>query len=335
MPPRPSVCIVTPALADANNGNWQTAKRWARMLSRDYRVGLTDRWRGEAADVLLALHARRSAASIDRWAGERPGAPLVVVLTGTDLYGDLPAGDAGTLRSLALADRLVVLHDRGILDLPAPYRARAVACFQSASAREPVPKTPHHLRALMVGHLREVKSPQTYFDAARRLAGRRRDIRLDHIGAALEPALGEQALAVQRDCAGCYRWLGPQPHAATRSRIQRAHLLVNSSRMEGGAHVLIEAMRSGTPVLASRIAGNVGMLGADYDGYFEFGDSEGLAALLERCRDRTAILERLQRQCAARAPLFEPAHEQAVLHTLVSGLLAAAAPAAHLMEKPR
>lgn len=321
MSSRPSVCIVTPALADANNGNWQTARRWAGMLGGDYRVVLVERWQGEAADVMVALHARRSAPSIERWAAERPGAPLAVVLTGTDLYADLPAGDAPMLRSLALADRLVVLHDRAVDDLPAPYRAKTVACLQSTPARRTLAKTSKHLRALAVGHLRAVKAPQTYFAAARLLAGRH-GIFLDHIGAALEPALGEEALALQRTGAARYRWLGALPHPATRSRIQRAHLLVNSSLMEGGAHVLIEAMRSGTPVLASRVAGNVGLLGADYDGYFEPGDSAGLAELLERCRDRPAILERLRQQCAARAPLFEPARERAVLRDLLAGLLA-------------
>ncbi len=95
--------------------------------------------------------------------------------------------------------------------------------------------------------------------------------------------------------------------------------------MEGGAHVVMEAIRSGTPVLASRIAGNVGMLGADYAGYFEPGDAEGLAALIERCRDQPAILQDLCRQCAARAPLFEPKRERETLLALLDDLL----------EKPR
>ena len=107
---------------------------------------------------------------------------------------------------------------------------------------------------------------------------------IDHVGAALEPAWAEQALAVMRDCPQ-YRWLGALPHEATRRRIQRAHLLLHPSLMEGGAHVIMEAVRSGTPVLASRVDGNVGMLGPDYAGYFECGDAAGLAELLLRCRD--------------------------------------------------
>ena len=306
-------------MSQANNGNWQTAQRWAQMLRGHYRVTLTGRWDGSEADAMLALHARRSAVSIDQWASTKPDCPLVVVLTGTDLYRDI-AFDASAQRSLTQANRLVVLHERAVDDLPAAYRHKALACFQSTPTYMPQTRKPRrHLRALMVGHLRAEKAPQTYFGAARKLTGRS-DILLDHIGDALDPALGTEAQAVQQACP-LYRWLGPLPHAVARRRIQAAHVLVHSSLIEGGAHVVMEAVRSGTPVIASRISGNVGMLGAEYDGYFEPGDVEGLASLLERCRDNPEWLSRLEAQCALRAPLFEPAREQATLLDLLSGML--------------
>jgi glycosyltransferase involved in cell wall biosynthesis len=177
-------------------------------------------------------------------------------------------------------------------------------------------KSPHGLRALMVGHLREEKDPRTYFEAARRLV-RRADIRLDHVGAALDPALGAEAEALAA-AQPRYRWLGALPHASTRRRIQAAHVLVHPSRMEGGAHVVIEALRSGTPVLASRIDGNAGILGASYGGFFEPGDAAGLAALLERARDDPAMLPALQRQVESRDALFTPEAERATLLRLVA-----------------
>jgi putative glycosyltransferase (TIGR04348 family) len=317
---RPSLVIVTPALADANNGNWQTARRWARMLSPHYRVRLVSEWTaGTSADdvLMLALHARRSAASVAAWREQPQARPLVVALTGTDLYRDIQT-DAAAQRSLALADRLIVLNELGLQSLPAELRPKARVCLQSTPARRPVHKTNRHLRALMVGHLREEKSPQTYFDAVRWLA-EVPGLRFDHIGAGLDPALAAQARALMAEQPR-YRWLGALDHATTRARIQAAHVLVHASRMEGGAHVVIEAITSGTPVLASRIDGNVGLLGDDYGGYFDWGDAAALATGLLRCRQDLAMLPALRRQCEARAERFAPEHERRNLLALIQSL---------------
>jgi putative glycosyltransferase (TIGR04348 family) len=320
---KPSLVIVTPALADANNGNWQTARRWSRFLAAAYRVRLVARWAtgDEPADAMIALHARRSAASIAAWAAQSPRRPLLLVLTGTDLYRDI-AHDADARRSLALADRLVVLNELGAGGLADAERARCDIVLQSCAARQPLGKTARHLRVLMVGHLRDEKDPCTFFRAVRRLA-RRADLRFDHVGAALDAALGAEAAALATEVPS-YRWLGARPHAETRRRIQAAHLLVHPSRMEGGAHVVIEAMRSGTPVLASRIDGNLGLLGGDYAGVFEPGDDAALATLVERARDDADMLPLLRRQCGARAPLFAPEAEAATLRRIVAALLESA-----------
>ena len=332
---------MTPALADANNGNWQTARRWANMLGAAYRVRLARDWPSDIApdraqgddDLMIALHARRSAAAVAAWRASGPGRPLLLALTGTDLYRDIST-DADAQRSLALADRLVVLNQLGAEALPTALRAKCRVLLQSCPAMRPVPKTLRHLRALMVGHLRDEKDPQTYFRAARRLAGRA-DILLDHVGSSLAPALGAEAAALALEQPN-YRWLGGLPHGAARRRIQHAHLLVHPSRLEGGAHVVIEAMRSGTPVLASRIDGNVGLLGADYGGYFAPGDDAALATLLQAARGDADMLPRLQAQIAARAALFAPAAEAATLRGLVAELLLPATPslAPHLTQKP-
>ena len=308
--------IVTPALAQANNGNWQTAQRWARMLRIHYRVRLADRWVQGDEDLMIALHARRSAASVAAWR-QRDGRPLVLVLTGTDLYRDIDEDDSAR-QSLQHADRLVVLNELGVDRLPLALRSKAHVCLQSCTPRQPQRKTRRHLRALMVGHLREEKSPQTYFDAARQLDGRS-DILLDHIGDGLDPVLADQARLLMQQQPR-YRWLGGLPHAATRARIAAAHVLVHASRMEGGAHVVIEAVASGTPVLASRIDGNLGLLGRDYPGVFDWGDASALAALLERARDDEAMLPALRASCDARAGLFHPERERQTLLTLLSGL---------------
>ena len=316
---KPRVCIVSPANAAANNGNWHTAARWQRFLAPVAEVNIALAWNGEPADALIALHARRSAESISRFAQTRPDTPLALVLTGTDLYRDIQT-DPIAQRSLHLADRLVVLNGLGADALPAEHQAKTTVCLQSSPTRRTLPKTSQHLRALMVGHLRDEKSPRTYFDAARRLAARP-DILLDHIGGDLDPALGTEARALT-DSQPNYRWLGALPHAATRARIQAAHVLVHASQMEGGAHVVIEALTAGTPVLASRIAGNLGLLGDGYRGVFDWGDAAGLATLLAQARDDPAMLPALQAQCAARVPLFHPDHERQTLLDLLAALLA-------------
>lgn len=322
------VVIVSPALADANNGNWQTARRWQRLLSAHHSARITRTWPDSSAealatpdDVMLALHARRSAPSIAAWAQQRGSQGLAVVLTGTDLYRDI-ATDANAQQSLALAQRLVVLQALGPQALPEGLRAKTQVVFQSTTARATLPKTSRHLRALMVGHLREEKDPHTLLTAAHFLS-HADGVLIDHIGLPLDAALGAAALATAADCPH-YRWLGGLPHAATRSHIQRAHVLVHTSRMEGGAHVLMEAVCSGTPVLASRIAGNVGMLGADYAGYFEPGNAAQLATLLREARatqtQPSGLLAQLAAQCALRAPLFAPTSEQQALLNLVQSL---------------
>jgi putative glycosyltransferase (TIGR04348 family) len=315
---RTTICLVTPASAAANNGNWHTASRWARGLSHDYLVSVAQRWDGAPADLMIALHARRSADSIARWAATPPRRPLIVVLTGTDLYRDIRT-DATARRSLELADRLVVLNELGASALPEALRHRARVCLQSAPPRRRLDKSTTRLRALMVGHLRSEKAPEVFMAAAERLA-HRSDLWFDHIGAALDPELGARAEALAARLPR-YRWLGALAHAPTRAHIQRAHVLVQASRMEGGAHTVIEAINSGTPVLASRIDGNVGLLGADYAGYFEPDDVAGLVALLERCRDDPAMLARLQRQCDARAARLHPSRERATLLALVAETL--------------
>lgn len=318
------VVIVSPALADANNGNWQTARRWQHMLAGTHPARIVKAWpdaRAGTDAVMIALHARRSAAPIVAWATERGPRGLAVVLTGTDLYRDI-ATDPAAQRSLELANVLVVLQALGPDALPARVRPKARVIYQSTTPRQTLAKPLRHLRALMVGHLREEKDPRTLMAAAQLLRDDAR-VRIDHIGAPLDPKLGDAARTTMAVCPQ-YRWLDSQPHEATRRRIQRAHLLVHASRMEGGAHVVMEAVCAGTPVLASRVPGNVGMLGNDYAGYFAPGDAAGLAALLSEAR-RTqgqphGLLARLATQCALRAPLFSPAAEQQALLELVAHL---------------
>jgi putative glycosyltransferase (TIGR04348 family) len=316
------VVIVSPALADANNGNWQTARRWQRLVS-GHDVRIVRQWPDSESrqdDVMLALHARRSAESVQAWHAHKGSQGLGLVLTGTDLYRDI-LHDTQAQTSLSLASSLVVLQGMGVQRLAPEHQAKTRVILPSTGTRRALPKTSRHLRVVMVGHLREEKDPLTLMAAARLLPASA-GVFIDHIGAALDPALGQAAQATQRQCPH-YRWLGALPHTQTLQRIQRAHFLVHTSRLEGGAHVLMEALRSGTPVLASRIDGNVGLLGTDYAGLFEPGDAPGLVRLLQACQaphSGHALVAHLGHQCALRAPLFEPSAERAALQRWVQDL---------------
>src|SRR5262249_26565200 len=147
-------------------------------------------------------------------------------------------------------------------------------------------------------------------------------IRVTHAGEALSPGMAERARrAMERDPR--YRWLGELPRWQARRLLARSHLLVLSSRMEGGANVVSEAIVDGVPVLASRIPGSVGMLGARYSGFFPLGDTQALARLLKRAATDSAFYGRLAQWCAQLAPRFEPARERAAWRNLLAELVPA------------
>ncbi|MDB5763147.1 MAG: family glycosyltransferase [Herminiimonas sp.] len=274
---------------------------------------------GPAPAAVIALHARRSAKSITAFASACPGLPVIIVLTGTDLYRDIKT-DADSRTSLQLATHLVVLQDAGLQELHPALRRKTSVIYQSAACLKPIVRkfSPRYFDVTMIGHLRDEKDPLTFMRAAAMVASPK--VRLTHIGGALDPALGKQAEATQRGYPR-YRWLGNLPHATTRQLLKRSHLMVIASKMEGGANVIIEAVTSGVPVLASDISGNRGMLGDDYAGYFPVADSKTLAHLIDRTMTDASFYHALQAQCDMRAPLFRPEREKTALLQLMDNVL--------------
>jgi putative glycosyltransferase (TIGR04348 family) len=266
---------------------------------------------------MIALHARRSATSIARFAAAGHPHRLAVVLTGTDLYEDLPSS-AEVSRSLDAAHRIVVLQEETLRRLQGRWRRKARVVLQSATLLRAPRKTRSALNCVAVGHLRHEKDPLTLF-AAVRLLPRELPITVRHIGAPLDAALARNAHALERDDPR-YRYSGPLSHGLTRRAIASAHILVHPSVVEGGANVISEAIMSGTAIVASRIEGNVGLLGRRYPGYFEAGDASGLAARLVQAWEDANFRERLQTACAARKPAFAPAAEAGALRNLLADL---------------
>ena len=309
------ISIATPAAASSRTGNRHTAQRYAAFLrsaGHDVRVATT--WDGAPCDTLIALHAGKSHASIARYRAAFPSRPLIVVLTGTDLYRDIhTSADAQT--SLDMATHLIVLQDRGRAEVPKRLRRKVRVVFQSADVAGPVTPPRRKFRLAVVGHLRDEKDPFRTAYAIRELRDMP-DLEVIHLGDALSPDMAGEARRLMR-ADSRYRWLGGVPHGRALSWVRRCNALVVSSRMEGGANVICEAARIGIPVLASRISGNIGMLARGYPGYYPLADTHALATLVARaCRD-PAFYRRLQRALAVRRPLFSPAAERRGLLTVV------------------
>ena len=108
-----------------------------------------------------------------------------------------------------------------------------------------------------------------------------------------------------------YRWLGGIPQAKTRRLIASSRLLVLSSHLEGGANTISEALADRVPVLASRIPGSVGLLGARYPGYFPVGDTAALTRLLYRAETDARFYAKLKLWCGRLTPRFHPSRERA------------------------
>jgi len=310
------ISIVTPARAGARNGNRHTAQRWARFLrTLGHRVSVSVAWDGRPCDLLLALHARRSHASIAAYRERRPDGPLVVALTGTDLYRDLPASREAR-HSLRLADKVIVLQEDALRFIDRDTRKKARVVYQSASPafRHAPPKD--RMRIAVVGHLREEKDPFRAVAALSFLQKTPFVLELIQVGEALMPEMRAGARRwMEREPR--YRWLGGRSHARALGWIARSHALVVSSAMEGGANVICEAACIGTPVLASRMSGNLGMLGRDYPGYYPLFDAKALGRLIDRVAQDRKFAGALKRALAARRRLFAPASERAALGRVV------------------
>jgi len=310
------ILILVPPKRSARSGNGVTASRWAGIF-RDlgHHAVIADQFSGQRCDLVVALHARRSAANLVAVRAAAPKPSIVLILTGTDLYQDLPRSQVAT-RSLKLADRLVVLQDCAGAVVPAKFRSKLRTIYQSASPlAKRLPPLVRSFEITVSGHLRTVKDPFRAELASRRLPPESR-IRVTHIGAAMSEGMRVLATTAAESNPR-YCWMGELPGTRSRQLVARSQALVVSSKLEGGANVISEAVDAGVPVLASYISGNAGMLGSDYDGYFEVGHTHQLSQLMSRLEADPKFHQHLRRQCRNRSRLFKPSREVAALKSLL------------------
>ena len=308
--------MVCPAPQGSRKGNRVTAERWALLLrEHDHLVSIAEDWQGESCDLLIALHAKKSYRAIKKYRTDRPDAPLVVALTGTDLYRDLPVSRQAQ-QSLQWADRLIGLHECVTRSLPQPLHAKVRVILQSAQPTAPrLQRSEETFDICVLGHLRHEKDPLRTALAVRRLP-RLRQLRVIHAGEALSPRFEKWARSAMRKDAR-YRWLAELSRAEVGRLLAASHVMVISSRMEGGANVVSEAIVNGVPILASKIPGNEGLLGEAYPGYFPVADTDALARLLDKTCNDKGLYRELTDRVLALQPRFQPQHEREHLQRLV------------------
>ena len=313
------IALVTPAPAQFHTGNRTTADRWARLLSQlGHQVNVQKSWDGEECDLLIALHARRSFPAIQRFRQEHPIAPLVVALTGTDLYGDLESS-AEAICSLELASRIVVLQALAAEAVPESARRKVRVIYQSAEGPSPSAQGEEsRFQVCVLAHLRAVKDPLRVAYAVRGLPSLSK-IQVKHAGAVLDPDFGRQVEAEQRTNPR-YHWLGPLAHENAMDLLARSHMLVLTSHLEGGANVISEAIAISIPVISSLIPGSAGILGSDYPGYFPVGDSAALREQLLRAESDDGFYRDLQQWVARLQPLVSASRERETWGALLSEL---------------
>ena len=311
--------IVCPAPRGTLYGNRISALRWARILRQlGHQAAIETDYAGAACDLLVALHAKRSAPAVFEFHRRYPNRPVIVALTGTDLYRDIHRSRAAQ-HALEIATRLIALQQLASEELSPGLREKVRVIYQSVeSVPNPPSRSDRAFQVCVVGHLRSVKDP---FRAALAVRGLPPSSRLQviHAGAAMSDSMERRAQAEQRRNPR-YRWLGEIARAKVRRLIASSHLLVLSSRMEGGANVISEAIVDHTPVLASQIPGSVGLLGADYPGFYPFGDTQGLRSLLLRAEIDPGFYRELQSRCARVSSLFRPDRERSTWRKLLNEL---------------
>jgi putative glycosyltransferase (TIGR04348 family) len=283
-----------------------------------HKVMAVSEYGGQPCDVLVALHARKSSPSVKRFSDVHPGRPIVLALTGTDLYDEIRTCPEAR-RSMELATRLVVLQPAGLAELQEAIRVKTRVIIQSAEGPlRPAAPDRSKFQVCVLAHLRPVKDPLRTAFAARLLPSSSK-IQVVHLGNALDETLANEAIN-EMAINPRYRWLGERPQAQALRVLARSRLMVLTSRLEGGANVVSEAIACSIPVISSRIAGTIGLLGEEYPGYFPVGDTHALSELLHHAESDAGFYESLTSWCKGRAALVNPANERRAWEDLLREL---------------
>jgi glycosyltransferase involved in cell wall biosynthesis len=147
------------------------------------------------------------------------------------------------------------------------------------------------LRVLAVGNLIRLKGFDVLIEAVAR-AQCRDQARVCIVGDGVE-AEALHALAAARGVAACFEFAGRLPVADMPGRFADADVLVLSSYSEGRPNVVVEALASGLPVIATDLEGVRGMVvDGDTGWLIPAGNADRLAAALDQANADRAELRR-------------------------------------------
>jgi len=320
------ILLACPYPLDSTRGNSVSANRILGILEElgHTILPISGRTASEDdGDLLIALHARKSAAAINAFHGRHPQRPIIILLTGSDLYADLSGpqkNHAIVQRTLTLATQLVVAQAASMADIPIAFREKARVVPKSLLTEVPTRlanSSPHQLNLVLPSHLRPAKAPLLVLESLA-LLPESVAVEVNHYGHAEDPILGQEALEASNIVGSRYIWHGNKPHNEVLAAFAQADLLLNTSRVEGGANALCEAIQMGLPCLATSIPPNVGMLGDGYAGLFPMDDAHALAKLIERGAHDSKFLDQLTHETTARAPLFTREAEAAAWQNAIA-----------------
>ena len=305
-----NLLIHSPYADHTGQGNSVTAVRLGKILSGSgYHVTHSEQnYSGESAEVMIALNARKSAKAIARFCELNPGSKLIIILTGTDInHPDSLDKDSATWVSMKLADRLVVLHEASLEQVPEIFRGKTSVIYPSVTLPADLQHAPEgDFTIIMTGNMRKEKNPALAVAAAEKISPA---LEIHHYGECT--STGSENVIEH----------GIFSHDTMLDAMSSAGVLLNTSFQEGGANAICEAVTMGLPVVASAIPGNIGMLGEDYAGLFPSNDLDALVNMLEKTANDPDFYALLKKQIATRAPLFTYAQESESWQDLLNGLI--------------
>lgn len=237
---------------------------------------------------------------VARWLKLRSALPYIVSLRGSDVPGHDPTLDrqhalTRPLRRAVLRRAVAVVANSESLAATSraadPYPVRIIANGVDCVRFSPAPATPPagKFRVLFVGRVHREKNLGLVIEHLPALP----QVELHVAGDGAQRAeLVARAVALR--VAERVRWLGWQQKDALPALYRDAHALVNPSLYEGSPNVVLEAMASGLPVVASDTPGNRSVVRDGANGLlFSLDSPDALRAALARLAEDPVLAARL------------------------------------------